>query len=532
MCEQDLGGAAMNGAESLVHTLSDNGIEVCFANPGTSEMHFVAALESVPKLKPVLALFEGVATGAADGYYRIAGKPAATLLHLGPGIGNGFANLHNARKARSGIINIVGDHATGHAKLETPLKSDTAGLAKICSDKVVCVEHAGAVSEAALQAIEAARVGRLGAISTMVLPADTAWGCGIVTQRKVAPVQEHHVSSESIDEAVAILMRLGEKACILLGHAGTSEAAQRAALEVSRLTGCGVYFEFYNARLPQGKGRPNFPRIPYAVDAAVNALKPYEALVLAGALDPAAFFAYPNKPSYIFDPKKRRHCLAKPHEEVELALAEVLEQLRGRAAHMKTKLPESKAPRVSVKTASTKWGPAVVAATVARLLPEQAIVIDESISSGRDFAVQMAHANPHDWLAIMGGAIGFGLPAALGAGVAAPDRQVVVLEGDGSGMYTLQALWSIARESLPVVIIIFANRDYAILRGECMNVGATAIGSITEELLSLKAPKLDWAKLAQAQGVPSASVQDEASLTVELKRAFAAKSPYLIEVLV
>ncbi len=514
----------LNGAESLVTTLAASGVPLCFANPGTSEMHFVAALDRIPGVRCVLGLFEGVVTGAADAYYRMAGTPAATLLHLGPGLGNGLANLHNARKARSAIVNIVGDHAHDHVRFESPLKSEAEAIARSVSHWVRSSAGAADVGADGAAAVEAARDGAEGRIATLLLPADTAWTAGgraAVARAPAAPA----VVPDAVPAAARLLRQLGSKAVLLLGAGGSrSAAAQHHAAAIAAHTGCRVLAEFYNARMPGGRGTPGIERLPYAVDAAAARLAGAEALVLAGSTEPIGFFAYPGKPSQLKPAGAALLQLAEPQHDVPAALAALAEELGAR----QVPAPQRAAPTAWPSGALT---PESVAAVVAAVLPEQAVVVDEAVSSGRGFGASMVHAAPHDWLQTMGGAIGFGLPGGVGAALGAPGRPVLVLEGDGSAMYTVQALWTMARESLPVVVLVFANRAYRILQGELQGVGASISGDKATAMLSLGNPALDWVALARGHGVPGVQVDNADALAKALRDGFASRGPVLIEAL-
>ena len=539
---------ALNGAESLVATLAASGVGLCFANPGTSEMHFVAALDRIPGVRCVLALFEGVATGAADGYYRMAGKPAATLLHLGPGLGNGLANLHNARKARSGIVNIVGDHARGHARFESPLKSDAEGIARTVSHWVRSSAQAADVGSDGAAAVAATRDGAVGRIATLLLPADTAWGAGgrvavagpaaQLTAQDPTPATAAATAPENAVVAAArLLTRLGPQSMLLLGAGGAAnEQAQHLAAAIAAQTGCRLMAEFYNARMPAGLGRPRIERLAYAVDAAVAQLAQTDAIVLAGAVDPIAFFAYPGKPSQLKRPGASLLTLAEPQQDVPALLQALADELgvgrqaAGRTAALAasgTALRPAAVPPSALPTGALT--PEAMAWVVSATLPEQAVVVDEAVSSGRGFAPAMAGAAPHDWLQVMGGAIGFGLPGAVGAALGAPGRPVLVLEGDGSAMYTVQALWTMARESLPIGVLIFANRAYRILQGELLGVGARIQGDKAAAMLSLASPTIDWVSLARGQGVPGVRVDTAEALTKALRDGWASRGPWLVE---
>jgi acetolactate synthase-1/2/3 large subunit len=513
----------LNGAESLVHTLAASGVEVCFANPGTSEMHFVAALDRIPGLRCVLGLFEGVATGAADGYWRMAGKPAATLLHLGPGLGNGLANLHNARKARSGIVNIVGDHAGEHLRHESPLKSDAEGIARTVSHWVRSTRHAADVGHDGAAAVEATRDGHLGRIATLLLPADTAWGSGGVAARAAEPQPALPIDDAAVQAAARELLRAGPRGLLLLGQRGVSQReSQHLAAAIAARTGCRLLAEFYNARLPGGRDLPAIPRLAYSVDAAVAQLAEAELIVHAGSVEPVGFFAYPGKPSRLAPPGVAQLRLADPQQDVLAALRALAEALGAPPVAVPARAAPGVAPRGALNSDT-------IAAAIAAELPEGAVVVDESVTTGRGFAPAMLQAAPHEALQVMGGAIGFGLPAAVGAAIGAPGRPVLALEGDGSAMYTLQALWTMARESLPVVAVIFANRAYRILQGELKGVGATISGQRATDMLTLDRPALDWVSLARGHGVEAVRVDSAEALADALRRGFASRAPCLIE---
>jgi acetolactate synthase-1/2/3 large subunit len=514
----------MNGAESLVRTLVDSRVELCLANPGTSEMHFVAALDRLPGMRCVLGLFEGVVTGAADGYYRMAGRPAATLLHLGPGLANGLANLHNAKKARSGIVNIVGDHATPHLAHDAPLTSDVAAVARPMSDWVgACVSPLEAAAMGAT-AVEQARMPP-GRVATLILPADAAWGEGGAPARAKQAPARRRVGAEAVRQAAAALRQRGPVA-LLLGGAGVHETALQWAGRIAARTGCALLSEFNSARIERGAGRVRTQRIPYPVDSALALLRDFRHIVLVGARPPVGFFAYPGKPSLLAPADCAFSTLAGVEEDIVAALQDLAAELD--AAQLPPAHLAERAP------AALPGGPVTlegVAAVLAALMPPQAIVVDEAISSGRGLAGPTEQAEAHDWLTSMGGSIGYGLPVAAGAALACPQRKVIALEGDGSAMYTLQALWTMARESLDVTVVVFANRAYQILRGEFANVGAGAPGQRATDMLALDRPALDWCALARGHGVEAGRAADLEEFARQLRRGLSCQGPYLIELL-
>jgi acetolactate synthase-1/2/3 large subunit len=512
----------MNGAQTLVRTLVTNGVNVCFTNPGTSEMHFVAALDKVEGMRCILGLFEGVVTGAADGYYRMTGRPACTLLHLGPGLGNGLANLHNAKKARSGIVNIVGEHATHHLKHDAPLTADIAGIARPVSHWVHTASSARSLATDCAMAIQQAR-NAPGCIATLIAPADTAWGEADAPVRAEPGAARKAVASSAMSDAARAL-RCGESAMLLLGGPALRGRALEDAGRIAAKTGCRLMSEFNNARMECGAGRVQVDRLPYPVDIALATLKDVRQLVTVGAKVPVSFFAYPGKSGVLVSEDCAVTRLAGVEDDIAGALAALTAEIG--AAHLspahvndlrRPALPEGKVT------------PDGIATVLAALLPEDAVVIDESVSTGRNFGAFMASAPPHDWLSIMGGSIGWGLPAATGAAIAVPERKVIALEGDGSGMYTLQALWTMARENLDVTVIVLANRSYQILHSELRNMGAGTPGQRAADMLTLDRPHLDWVALARGHGVESGRAATLQELALQLKSALARRGPYLIE---
>ncbi|MFA7664784.1 MAG: acetolactate synthase large subunit [Burkholderiaceae bacterium] len=512
----------MNGAESLVRTLLAAQVDVCFTNPGTSEMHFVAALDQVPGMRCVLGLFEGVATGAADGYARMADKPAATLLHLGPGLANGLANLHNARKARSPIVNIVGEHAIAHRSYETPLASDLEGFARPVSSWFRMSADARSVAADAAAAVGAARTGA-GRIATLALPADTAWNEADGPAEPLPPPALTQVDVTAVAAAAAAI-RSGKRVTLMLSGRALREPCLTIAARIAAATGVRLLSQQSNARVQRGTGRVVVPRVPYPVDQALAALGEIDVLLLAGANLPIAFFAYPGKPSVLTPPDTEILRLASADDDLEHALAWLADELgAAQTAPLRNDALCMTAADPGVLTAET------VMQSVAAMLPEQAILCDESVSSGRTLFRYTDGSAPHDYLQLTGGAIGGGLPMATGAAIACPQRKVVSLEGDGAGMYTLQALWTQARENLDIVTVVLANRGYRILQGELRNVGVTHPGEQAQRMLTVESPVLDWAGLARAMGVEAARADTTERFNDLLRTALSRRGPFLIE---
>ncbi|CAM4195057.1 acetolactate synthase large subunit [Comamonas aquatilis] len=520
----------MNGAETLVHTLIANQLDVCFTNPGTSEMHFVAALDKIEGMRCVLGLHETVVTGAADGYYRMADRPAATLLHLGPGLANGLANLHNAKKARSGIVNIVGDHAISHLELDAPLTSDIHGVAAPMSDWVHTTASADAIAADGTQAVRRANA-RPGGIATLVLPANVAWSEVADAQNQInvhamshKPAPARMTEPQDWARIIEALRQEPQSTLILLGDRALREKCTTLAGKIAAATQCAVRAEFYTARMERGAGRVRVPRLPYAVDLGLAALAPFKRIILVGAKPPVAFFAYPGKPGRLTAPGCEFLTLSTPEDCPEQALSALCEALNAQRL-APANLVEQEEP-VALSGPLTPEG---IGKTLASTLPAHAIVVEEAMTTGRGFDALTAHAAPHDWLTSCGGSIGFALPAAVGAAMAAPERRVLALEGDGSGMYTLQSLWTMARENLNVTVVIFVNRAYSILRGELAAVGAGTPGKRATDMLSLDRPIIDWSDLAKGMGVSAVKVDNLESLALALSRSYNTAGPSLIE---
>jgi acetolactate synthase-1/2/3 large subunit len=511
----------MNGAESLARTLVAGGVNVCFTNPGTSEMHFVAALDKVDGIRCVLGLFEGVVTGAADGYWRMADRPAATLLHLGPGLGNGLANLHNARKASSGIVNIVGEHATYHIKHDAPLTSDIEGIARPVSAWVRTSPNARAIAADGAAAIAAARTPP-GQIATLILPADTAWN-DADDVAAVAPMAARARVGDDVIARCAKALRSGEPAMLMLTDRAVRADGLALAGRIATATGARIIAQGSNARIQRGAGRVPIERLPYPVDQALAVLKDVRHLILVGAKAPVAFFAYPDKPSVLTPDGCQVHQLSTLAED-SIAALEALADAVGAKKGSEVIQP---AGRPALPTGALT--PDTLAAALGALLPEGAIVADESVTTGRGFFKATAGAPPHDWLNNMGGSIGLGMPLATGAAVACPDRKVVCLEGDGSGMYTVQALWTQARESLNVTTVVFANRTYAILRHELTNVRAGTPGRKAADMLDINRPDLDWVALARGMGVPATRATTAEDFNKQFASSLSTQGPTLIE---
>jgi len=511
----------MNGADSLVETLLAGGVEVCFTNPGTSEMHIVAALDRQLKIRCVLGLFEGVVTAAADGYARMAEKPACTLLHLGPGLANGIANLHNARGARVPMVNLVGQHALEHLTKDTPLNSDVEAIARPFSSWLRTSRAASELGADAAAAIAASRTPP-GQIATLIVPANVAWLAG-GRPAAVPAISAAQLPPSQILEQAANMLRSGLRTALLLSGNALYGPGLQAAGRIADATGAKLLAPYPFTRIERGAGRPVVDRLPYVPNQARELLKEFRQLILVGAVEPFAYFASPEKNSELAAPDCEIFALAKPEENCAAALDVLAASLssNGSKAHLE--------PAFRPPLPSGAITPDGVAAIIAALLPENAIVVDESMTTGRGIMSAARGAPHHDWLANTGGSIGIAMPLAVGAAVACADRPVLCLSADGSGMYTLQALWTMARENLKITTVIFANRAYSILRREFLNLGIGDPGKTASSLFEIGSPDLDWVSLAKGMGVPAFRAGSLETFGSLLRSALESGGPTLLE---
>ncbi len=514
------------GAVALVRTLVDAGVEVCFSNPGTSEMHFVAALDTTPGLRGVLCLFEGVATGAADGYARMADKPAAALLHLGCGLGNGLANLHNARKGRVPVLAIVGDHATHHVVHDAQLQSDIETVARnVAPDFVRTSRSPAELCGDAIAAIRAAH-GRPGRVATLILPADVSWSEGATAEPPPEITPPPHADDATV-AGIAAVITSGRRVALLLGGRALREPGLAAAARIAAASGVRLFAETFPTRLERGAGLPPIERIAYLAELAAVQLRGLDDLILVDAKDPVSFFAYPGKRSRLAPDTCRLHTLATSAEDAVASL-EKLARALGAAGATAATVPAARPglPRGRKLTAEK------VCKAVGALMPADAILIDEAISSGLMLSKFTAGAPRHDLLTLTGGAIGQGLPNAVGAAIACPRRPVIALVGDGSAMYTIQALWTAAREKLDITAIVFANAAYAVLNMELSRVGAAEAGPQARAQFDLGRPTLDFARVAEGMGVPASRAATPDDFVRALRHALATPGPHLVEAIV
>ena len=509
------------GAERMLLAACAAGAEVCFANPGTTEMPLVAALDAVPGVRAVLGLFEGVCTGAADGYGRMTGKPALTLLHLGPGFANGIANLHNARRARTPIVNIVGDHASWHLEYDAPLTSDIHSLARPVSGWVRTVECSADIERDTLDAFQAS-LKAPGSISTLVFPVDFQQHPAGRQVDHAAPLPVARSVQETRVDSVAQVLKAGKSVVFLLGGGALSERGQRAASRIGAGTAARFFSETFPARTERGGALPDIDRLPYFPEKAIEQLEDADFVVLVETIVPVAYFGYEGLPSMLVD-EQRLLTLADVAESGEGALERLAQAVGADAS-------EAGAPISRFAIPDSALDPALVGKVLSNALPEAAIVSVEGGTCGYPFVTASASAARHTILTNTGGAIGQGLPVALGAAIACPERRVFALQSDGSAQYTIQSLWTMARERLPVVVLIASNRRYGILQTELRRAGSTEFGPQARSLTELDDPEFDWPALAAGYGVPAVRARTTRELKVALADALDhTGGPFLIE---
>jgi len=511
----------MNGAEQLLQTLIKQGVEVCFTNPGTSEMHMVAAIGKTDGMRSVLSLFEGVCTGAADGYARMAGKPACTLLHLGPGLSNGSANLHNAKKGNVPIVNLIGDHATYHKQFDAPLTSDIVGLSQPVSHWTKTVATASELPSDAAEAVAIANSGA-GKIATLIVPANCAWD-ECVENAAPAEITSPQVVADDQISMAASLLKNGKSTVLLMNNLALTEDALQIADKISQATGARLFCDTFTARLPRGEGRVAVERLGYFAEQAEAQLAGVEQFILVGTKSPVAFFAYPGKASEFYPADSTRHQLAGVDDDAGDALHRLAIALAC----------DTTAPRLNplkkLGLGDGDLSPRSIGMTFAELMPTDAIVVDEGATSGGGCYMASQTAEPHDWLSLTGGSIGYGLPVAVGAAIACPDRKVLCIHGDGGAMYTIQSLWTMAREDLDICVVIFANRKYQILQVELARVGAQSMTKKTLDMLDISNPDLDFVKIAEGMGVTASRAVTIDEFNEQYQKAMSVTGPRLIE---
>lgn len=514
----------MNGAERLLETLVESGVELCFANPGTSEMQLVSAIGNNEKMRAVLCLFEGVVSGAADGYGRMSDKPAITLLHVGSGFSNSMANQHNAKRAHVPLVNIVGDHATYHMQYDAPLTSDVPGHAKLCSAWVAVSESADDLAICGAKAVQAAMQG-WGKVATLVAPANHAWEEASNKAPALTVAVMETAPSESISKSVSALSN-GKSTALFLGGRALREESLEMAGRIAKATGARILCETFPARLQRGVGRVAVERLPYFAEQAAEVLSGFEQIMLVGAAAPVSFFAYPGKDSWLAPDGCEVLTLAEAHQDTFAALQAVAMEIAASSPAQTVQPAPPAPPPVGTLT------PLAIAQSLTQLIPDHAIVSDEAATCGLPMFPATENAPPHEWMTITGGAIGQGLPLSLGAAIACPDRKVIALQADGSAMYTVQALWSMARENTDVTVVIMNNRSYAILNIELARVGAGKPTSKTLSMFDLSRPDINWVSISEGMGVAATRATTAEEFHQQFAEAMANTGPRLIEAMV
>lgn len=508
------------GADALLATGAAAGIDMCFANPGTTEMPLVAALARQQAIRPVLCVFEGVCSGAADGYGRIAGKPAMTLTHLGPGFANAIANLHNAQRGRSPVVNVVGEHATWHLPFDPPLAADIASLARPVSAYVGTIGSPADVSARICEAVAAARLPP-GQVATVIFPVDYQQAPAASEQESALHVPCAPLPDPARIAAVAARLRESRAPLLLLGGNGLTARGQRAAQRLVAPCRARLTSETFPSTSDRGGGLPSVPRLPYFPEPAMALAGSHDLVVLAGAREPVTFFGYTGMSSIITGPGQSLS-LARPEEDAAGALEALADALGvSLARDVQVEPPPTPGPEAPLT-------PDIVMAGLVPRIPEDAVIVVEGGTLGYPYFAAAAAARRHRAICLSGGSIGFAPPAALGAALANPGRPVVALAGDGAALYTSQALWSIAREGLPVVLCVAANRSYNVVRTELARAGVRVTGQAAR-LTSLEDPPIDWVSLAKGYGVEGELVLTFQGVCRALDRAFASGAPYLVE---
>lgn len=511
----------MNGATALIQTLSNIGIDICFANPGTSEMHIVEALDKSELIRSVLCLHEGVCTGSADGYGRMLGRPATTLLHLGVGISNGLSNLHNARRAFTPVLNIVGDHSVQHAHLDSPLTSDVVATAKPFSKWVKKVDDSGALAHQAVAAVTAACTrspGSEGNVSTLIVPSNVAWGeadCALspVIQPQVMQVDEQRIKiiAEVVDANTVFL----------LGGDALQAQGLRQVSAICNATGARFYCTTFPARIDFGTNLPQVSRLPYLPEQAKAFMDGVQKLILVGVDEPVTFFdyAYRGTPPKLVAQGTQVLRFSCQYEDSVTALSALADYM-GASEISEFSRPHPPRP-------SGKLSPRIINEAVAALLPENSIV---SVETGGSTSYEVLQGIvPGSWLSLTGGSLGQSAPVSVGAALACPDRPVITLLGDGCCMYTNQCFWTQARENLNITTLIYNNSSYNILEVEYKRLGINHVGAKAKSMFNITNPSINWVSLANSMGVPGVRVETAEDLCAVLETSLKVSGPRLID---
>lgn len=528
--------ADLSGAAALLSSACSAGVSVVFANPGTTEMHVVGALDATPDVRGVLCLHENVVAGAADGYARMERKPAMALLHLGVGLANGLANLHNARRAGSPVVVLVGEMATWHRGKDSLLEMDIVKLAETVSKHVAVSAEPGALAKDTLRAIEATQTPNVvngSRIATLVVPHDRTWeaadGSDAPDRQAVnggatapAPAPEHLGEERVLTEGAKAFFRscaqalreatnAGKRVLVYAGGSAlvgdTFKAVGRIAAALGGPTKAPIIVENAFARIDRGAGFPLATRIPYFPQDAQAAYARFDEVLCVDARLPVALFGYKDGPSDLLPPIGEDHIWEiDTGFDIDGALELLEEELGARSIEpgvncRGTFCAPAELRRPAMPAADANLTATSLCAIVAHLQPEAAVVVDESLTSGGAYWDESARCPPFSHLTLTGGAIGIGMPMAVGAAVACPDRVIINLQADGSGMYTCQALWTQARERLRVLTIVCFNNAYQILKIELMKQRINATGAASKSMTDLGNPPIAWEPLVRGMGI-------------------------------
>lgn len=515
----------MNGAQIVIKTAKEAGIKYCFANPGTTEMPLVEALDSVPGIEAKLGLFEGCCTGAADGYGRLTGMPALTLLHLGPGLANGIANLHNAHRAKTPVVNIVGDHATWHLGSDAPLTMDIETLAKSIPGWQRTSTSVDNLSQDTADAISAAMKGQ---VATLIIPQDLQWAeCRDKTIS--SPSFSYDPINSGLIGQAADALKKAKKSLMILGGTALQKNGLLIGQQICNITGSDLLSDTFPACTDIGAGLPNPSRIPYFPEKATEKLSQYDTIILVGTKPIVSFFGYPGMTSELLSSDQTVIKLDSGHQDLVKVLESMVQELEGKTPEISMQADFK--PKDEKELPQEYLSGGTICQIVSALLPENAIVVEESVTSGGAYHIIAASARPHVLMTLTGGSLGMGMPCATGAALAHPDRQVINFQSDGAGMYTPQTLWMQARDNLNITTLICANRSYNILKIEYLRAGNKEILKNTSALTNLGNPPVDWVGLSRSMGVPAASVSSGKELIAELKKAIKGSGPHLIEMI-
>lgn len=521
---ENIDSSAMTGAQSLLETLVACGVDACFANPGTSELHLVAALQNDKRMRSVLCLFEGVATGAADGYSRVAGKPAATLLHLGPGLANGWANLHNAKKAKTPVINIVGDHATWHLPLGASLTSDLEGLSASISDWTKISASTADIGPDVALAYQTA-MAKGGQIATLILPADTTWNNGGIVAKPLPPAAATMPSNEEIAKAVSVFTS-GRRIAVLVTGDSLIGEGREACTRIAAKTGATFFCHGLNRQMERGAGRMEFRRLSAWGQETLDVLARFDDLVIIGTGQPVLSFAHPTYKSVLVPDSVHVTKLASAEDDVTGTLKALSAAVGAPSAEAIAPLL---AQRQHFDLATGALTAEAIGRAINKFMPAGAIISDEAGTAGGGTYPFTAKAEPHDCLFLTGGSIGQGLPVALGAAMARPDRKILNLQADGSAAYTVQALWSMAREKCDVTVVIFSNRQYGILMRSIGMYAIPGMPNRVPDLFDLSNPDINWAQVAEGMGVEGHVCRTAEEFNRIFQDCMRRKGPQLIE---